>query len=123
MNNSPDTATYCLSKVFKLNELDFKILWVSLCQLSIISIKGTWIKKCTVTLAWRLKALQWQHARQYLSAKNSPDPKLLTTKPQLQYWLTKEKYLNLIGRKESVASVTFADNQNHWPITAGDAGL
>ena len=56
-------------------------------------------------------------------SKDSPDPKLSTNKLQLRVLLSEETYLNLIGRKQSVARVTIANNQNPWPITAVDAVL
>ena len=56
-------------------------------------------------------------------SKNSPDPKLSTNKLQLPVLLSEETYVNLIGRKQSVARVTITDNQNPWPIIAVDAVL
>ena len=46
-------------------------------------------KNCTVSLMWRVKPLEGQHARQDSSAIASHDPKFLTTKLQFQFQLSK----------------------------------
>ena len=74
-------------------------------------------------VVWRLKTLGLQHAQQFSSAKNFLDPKLLTTKPQLQIWSSEEKYLFLIIQKESVASNAIAENRIPLPVPGVDAAL
>ena len=78
------------------------------CIVSMKTIKGRKIMFCTVTVVWRLKALERHHTWYYPSARKSP--KLLTTTPLFHNLIS--KHLNLIGRNKSNAFIMFAENQN-----------
>ena len=106
--NSIDKATGCLVKILKLSKfslygdsLSDKIkLFVYFglnCQSKRLPKKEWKNKTYTITVLWRLEALERQHERQQSSTNTSCDTKPLTTKAQYHIHLSKHFYINLTG--------------------------